>query len=138
MAQKTCRVTISDMDGIDHTAHVVADTLYEAVARGIVALKANGWTGDGGKKATTRHRQRSGLSKTSRRRTCGLSPTTLTRTRRGDDDARSRFDIGAVKGLRQCRRGEMTKASRSRRMTLNDACSNRIEDPILGKRGGRA
>ena len=43
---KTCRVTIRDMDGIDHTAQVTADTLFEAVARGIVALKANSWTGD--------------------------------------------------------------------------------------------
>ena len=43
---KTCRVTIRDMDGIDHTAQVPADTLFEAVARGIVALKANAWTGD--------------------------------------------------------------------------------------------
>jgi hypothetical protein len=34
------------MEGIEHTAQVTADTLYEAVARGIVALKANSWTGD--------------------------------------------------------------------------------------------
>ena len=34
------------MEGIDHTAHVAADTLYEAVARGIKALKAHSWTGD--------------------------------------------------------------------------------------------
>jgi hypothetical protein len=34
------------MEGIDHTAQVTADTLYEAVARGIAALKANSWTGD--------------------------------------------------------------------------------------------
>lgn len=46
MPQKTCRVTIRDMNGIDHTAQVTADTLYEAVARGIAALKANSWTGD--------------------------------------------------------------------------------------------
>lgn len=46
MAQKTCRVTMRDMDGIEHTAHVTADTLFEAVARGLVALKANSWTGD--------------------------------------------------------------------------------------------
>ena len=34
------------MDGIDHTAQVSADTLFEAVARGIAVLKANAWTGD--------------------------------------------------------------------------------------------
>jgi len=46
MAQKTCRVTIPDTDGVEHTAHVNADSLYEAVARGLAALKANSWTGD--------------------------------------------------------------------------------------------
>jgi len=29
------------MDGIDHTAQVTAETLYEAVARGIAVLKAD-------------------------------------------------------------------------------------------------
>ena len=46
MALKTCRVTIPDTNGIEHTAQVIAETLYEAVARGIVALKASSWTGD--------------------------------------------------------------------------------------------
>jgi len=46
MALKTCRVTIKDIEGIDHTADVTAETLYEAVARGIVALKANSWTAE--------------------------------------------------------------------------------------------
>lgn len=44
--QKTCRVTIPDTNGIEHTAEVSADTLYEAVARGIAALQAHSWTGD--------------------------------------------------------------------------------------------
>ena len=46
MALKTCRVTIRDTDGIDHTAQVTAETLYEAVARGITVLKADSWTND--------------------------------------------------------------------------------------------
>jgi hypothetical protein len=46
MALKTCRVTIPDTDGHEHTAQVIADTLYEAVARGMVALKKHPWTGD--------------------------------------------------------------------------------------------
>lgn len=41
MAQKTCRVTIRDTDGIDHSAQVTAETLFEALARGIVVLKAD-------------------------------------------------------------------------------------------------
>jgi hypothetical protein len=46
MALKTCKVTIPDTNGIEHTAQVIAETLYEAVARGITALKANPWTDD--------------------------------------------------------------------------------------------
>lgn len=44
MAAKTCRVTIRDMAGIDHTAHVSADSLYEAVARGLVAIQKTSWS----------------------------------------------------------------------------------------------
>jgi hypothetical protein len=41
---KTCRVTISDREGVDHTAQVTAKSLYEAVARGIVAVQAHSWS----------------------------------------------------------------------------------------------
>jgi hypothetical protein len=44
MGTKTCRVTIRDMAGIDHTAHVSADSLYEAVARGLVAIQKSSWS----------------------------------------------------------------------------------------------
>jgi hypothetical protein len=46
MALKTCRVTILNTNGVQHTAQVIAETLYEAVARAISALKAHPWTDD--------------------------------------------------------------------------------------------
>src|SRR5204863_1441091 len=46
MGSKTCRVTIRDMEGVDHTAQVSADSLYEAVARGLVAIQKSSWSED--------------------------------------------------------------------------------------------
>jgi hypothetical protein len=43
MAARTCRVTITDLDGVSHTVEVTATTLYEAVALGLVALRDSEW-----------------------------------------------------------------------------------------------
>jgi hypothetical protein len=43
MPVRSCRVTIKDMDGVKHTVEVTAETLYEAVALGLVALRGNDW-----------------------------------------------------------------------------------------------
>ena len=43
MAVRSCRVTIQDMDGVKHTVSVTAETLYEAVALGLVAVRGNDW-----------------------------------------------------------------------------------------------
>lgn len=43
MAEKSCRVTVSDMDGTAHTVQITASTLYEAVARGLAAIRGNEW-----------------------------------------------------------------------------------------------
>jgi hypothetical protein len=43
MPVRSCRVTINDMDGVKHTVEVTAETLYEAVALGLVALRGNDW-----------------------------------------------------------------------------------------------
>lgn len=40
---RSCRVTVQDMDGITHTVEVTAGTLYEAVAQGLAAIRANDW-----------------------------------------------------------------------------------------------
>jgi hypothetical protein len=43
MEVKSCRVTISDMEGVAHTVEVTAGTLYEAVALGLKQLQGNEW-----------------------------------------------------------------------------------------------
>jgi hypothetical protein len=43
---RSCGVYVTDLEGIEHTAHVTADTLYEAVARGLKAIKSSAWAGE--------------------------------------------------------------------------------------------
>jgi hypothetical protein len=43
MAVKSCRVTITDLEGVSHTAQVTASTLYEAVALGLAAVRGAEW-----------------------------------------------------------------------------------------------
>jgi hypothetical protein len=40
---KSCRVTVSDMEGVAHTVEVTAATLYEAVAMGLKQIRGNDW-----------------------------------------------------------------------------------------------
>ena len=53
MAFRTCRVTCRDIEGVEHAVEVTADSLYEAVARGLSALRDAEWTGDIGHGQTT-------------------------------------------------------------------------------------
>jgi hypothetical protein len=43
MPVRSCRVTITDLDGVAHTVQVTAATLYEAVALGLAAIRGNEW-----------------------------------------------------------------------------------------------
>jgi hypothetical protein len=43
MPPKSCRVTMRDMDGIEHTTAVAAESLFEAVARGIMSIRQMDW-----------------------------------------------------------------------------------------------
>ena|ERR1700733_91619 len=43
MTVRSCRVTITDLEGISHTVEVTAATLFEAVALGLKALRGNQW-----------------------------------------------------------------------------------------------
>lgn len=45
MSVRSCRVTVTDMQGVDHTCVVSAGSLYEAVARGLVSLRRQEWVG---------------------------------------------------------------------------------------------
>ena len=40
---RACKVTIRDMDGVTHTVDVTAETLYEAVALGMAAIRTDDW-----------------------------------------------------------------------------------------------
>jgi hypothetical protein len=52
VALRTCRVTCSDLDGIEHSVEVRADSLYEAVAQGLRAFRDADWAGDIGQGLT--------------------------------------------------------------------------------------
>ena len=43
MSACSCKVTIRDMEGVDHSVEVTASTLYEAVALGIAAIRSDDW-----------------------------------------------------------------------------------------------
>src|SRR5215831_1797947 len=43
MAVRSCRVTIQDLEGVAHTVEVTAESLFEAVARGLAALRGKEW-----------------------------------------------------------------------------------------------
>jgi hypothetical protein len=43
MPAHSCRVTIRDLEGIDHTVSVTASSLCEAVALGIASLQGQEW-----------------------------------------------------------------------------------------------
>jgi hypothetical protein len=43
MTVRLCKVTIEDMDGVRHTVDVTAETLYEAVALGMAAIRIDDW-----------------------------------------------------------------------------------------------
>ena len=46
MAVKTCRGTCTDSRGIAHSVEVTAQTLYEAVAKGLKIFRENDWSED--------------------------------------------------------------------------------------------
>ena len=46
MSVRQCRVSVSDLEGVRHTAEVTASTLYEAVALGLAAIRGEEWAGE--------------------------------------------------------------------------------------------
>jgi len=53
VALRTCKVTGRDIDGAEHTVEVSAESLYEAIARGLAAFRSAGWAGKIGHGQTT-------------------------------------------------------------------------------------
>jgi hypothetical protein len=43
MPLRRCRVTIQDLEGVAHTVEVTAESLFEAVAQGLAALRGKEW-----------------------------------------------------------------------------------------------
>src|SRR6202790_3893544 len=43
MPVRSCKVTLTDMEGVSHTVEVTAGTLYEAVALGMAAIRTDEW-----------------------------------------------------------------------------------------------
>src|SRR6202163_2587993 len=43
MPVRSCKVTIEDMNGVSHTVEVTTETLYEAVALGMAAIRTDEW-----------------------------------------------------------------------------------------------
>src|ERR1700680_2320751 len=54
MGVRSCRVSIRDTEGIEHSAEVSAESLYEAIALGLRAIRQCAWVGDIGQNFTSR------------------------------------------------------------------------------------
>jgi hypothetical protein len=50
---RTCKVACRDIEGVEHSVEVRADSLYEAVARGLAALRDADWAAGVGHGQTT-------------------------------------------------------------------------------------
>jgi len=53
VALRTCSVSCTDLRGCEHIVEVTADSLYEAVARGLRVFRENDWVDDIGRGQTT-------------------------------------------------------------------------------------
>jgi hypothetical protein len=53
VALKACTVVVHDLNQIEHAIDVTAESLYEAVAQALAALRGHDWVGDIGKGLTT-------------------------------------------------------------------------------------
>ena len=50
---RTCTVAVKDVQDIEHSVEVSAETLYEAVATAVAALQKDNWVGEIGQGFTT-------------------------------------------------------------------------------------
>jgi hypothetical protein len=53
VALRMCKVSVSDLQGIEHTVEVTAATLYEAVAAALAAFRDDEWVDQIGNGLTT-------------------------------------------------------------------------------------
>jgi hypothetical protein len=50
---RQCKVSYSDLNGVEHTVEVTAESLYEAVAQGLRVFRENDWLAEVGRGQTT-------------------------------------------------------------------------------------
>ena len=50
---RKCKVSVADIEGVEHSTRVTAESLYEAVAAGLSSLKKDTWVGEIGTGLTT-------------------------------------------------------------------------------------
>jgi hypothetical protein len=50
---RTCKVSVEDIAGIEHSTQVTAGSLYEAVAAALASLRKDDWVGEIGAGLTT-------------------------------------------------------------------------------------
>src|SRR5438105_10497853 len=50
---RTCKVSVADLGGVEHSIEVTAETLYEAIATALAALQKDNWVGEIGQGFTT-------------------------------------------------------------------------------------
>ena len=50
---RTCKVSVTDIQDVEHSVEVTAGTLYEAVATALAALQQDNWVGEIGQGLTT-------------------------------------------------------------------------------------
>jgi len=53
VALRTCKVSVADLQGIEHSVEVTAGTVYEAVAAALAAFREDEWVGQIGNGLTT-------------------------------------------------------------------------------------
>ena len=53
MVLRTCTVAVKDLQDVEHSLEVTAETLYEAVATAVAALQKDNWVGEIGQGFTT-------------------------------------------------------------------------------------
>ena len=53
MVLRTCTVAIKDVQDVEHSIEVTAETLYEAIATAVAALQQDNWVGEIGQGFTT-------------------------------------------------------------------------------------
>lgn len=53
MVLRTCTVAVKDIQEVEHSIEVTAETLYEAIATALAALQQDNWVGEIGQGLTT-------------------------------------------------------------------------------------